>query len=76
MNVKKIVAEYLKKHKYDGLVNLDVPCGCLLEALAPCGEMSEKCRPGYRKDVDEDCQCGCEGQGTKLADMKFEETGK
>ena len=36
MNVKKIVAEYLKANTYDGLCCLDVPCGRLLEDLAPC----------------------------------------
>lgn len=63
MNVKMIVAEYLKTHKYAGLCCLDVPCGCLLEDLAPCGEMSEKCRPGHREDVDKETACDCDGCG-------------
>ena len=64
MNVKSIVAEYLKANKYDGLCCLDVPCGCLLEDLAPCGEMSEKCRPGHRENVDKHtpCECGESGE--------------
>ena len=53
MNVKMIVEEWLKEHKFDGLCNLDVPCGCLCGALAPCGELHEDCRPGHREDVDE-----------------------
>lgn len=63
MNVKNIVAEYLKANKYDGLCCLDVPCGCLLEDLAPCGEISEKCRAGHREDVDEHTSCECDGCG-------------
>lgn len=63
MDVKSIVVEYLKVHKYDGLCCPDVPCGCLLEDLAPCGEMSEKCRPRYRENVDKHTPCECGGSG-------------
>lgn len=63
MNVKSIVVEYLKTNKYDGLCCLDVPCGCLLEDLAPCGEMSEKCRPGHRENVDKHTPCECDESG-------------
>jgi hypothetical protein len=65
MNVKMIVEEWLKEHKFDGLCNLDVPCGCLCGDLAPCGEMHEDCRPGHRENVDEHAVCECDGQGTK-----------
>jgi hypothetical protein len=65
MNVKLILEEWLKEHKFDGLCNLDVPCGCLCGDLAPCGEMNEDCRPGHRADVEEQDVCGCDGQGTK-----------
>lgn len=64
MNVKMIVEEWLREHGYDGLCNLDIPCGCLLGDLSPCGELGEDCRPGHREDVDEHCVCGCDGQGT------------
>lgn len=63
MNVKLMVEEWLTAHKYDGLCNSDVPCGCLLGDLAPCGEINVDCRPGYREEVDADTACGCDGQG-------------
>lgn len=65
MNVKLIVEEWLKEHKYDGLMNPDVPCGCLLGDLAPCGEIHENCRPGHREVVDKYTVCDCDGQGTE-----------
>ena len=63
MNVKSIVAEYLKAYKYDGLCLPDVQCGCLLEDLAPCGEMSEECLPGHRENIDRHTPCECYESG-------------
>jgi hypothetical protein len=66
MNVKMIVSDWLRTHGYDGLCNVDVPCGCLVGDLAPCGEvMNEECRAGHRQDVAADCDCECDGRGTK-----------
>lgn len=36
MNVKMIVEEWLKEHEFDGLCNLDIPCGCLCGDLIRC----------------------------------------
>ena len=63
MNVKKIVEGYLISNNLDGLVCLDAQCGCLLENLAPCGRMSEKCRPGHREDIGADSPCECDQSG-------------
>ena len=63
MNTKLMVEEWLTTHKYDGLCNTEVPCGCLLGDLAPCGDINGDCRPGYREEVDSETACGCDGQG-------------
>lgn len=65
MICKEIVTKYLKAHKFDGLCNPEVPCGCLLNDLAPCGGDMLDCHPGHRKDVDDNTICGCDAQGTK-----------
>lgn len=64
MNVIDIVAEYLRDNKYDGLCLPEHGCACLIKDLAPCGEMSEKCRPGHREIVDRHtpCECGESGE--------------
>jgi hypothetical protein len=64
VTVKEIVASWLKAKGFDGLVNTEIPCGCLIGNLAPCGEMHETCKAGYRRDVKADEQCGCDGCGT------------
>lgn len=46
ITVLNIVREYLVVAGYDGLWNPDGECACLRDDLAPCGEMSEECRPG------------------------------
>ena len=64
MNVKEIVAGWLKANGYDGLCNTDIPCGCLLGDLAPCGEMHESCQAGFRRNISEHASCDCDGSGT------------
>ncbi len=59
------VEDLLTATGYDGLCNPEVPCGCLKEDLAPCGEICAECRPGKRENVDEHAVCGCDGQGEK-----------
>lgn len=45
MDVREIVAEYLKAHGYDGLCGDD--CGCIAADLGPCGEACcFDCEPG------------------------------
>ena len=56
MNVKEIVAEYLKANGYDGLHvedHYDV-CGCRLDDLIPCDNCSGKCVAGYLLPGDDE----------------------
>lgn len=52
VDVGEIVAEYLEAHGYDGLCDEDNECGCLLEDLAPCGEVRMGCQAGWRVPCD------------------------
>lgn len=52
MTVLEIVKQYLQEHGYDGLCS-DV-CGCAIDDLAPCGEMTESCCAAYKGP----CTCG------------------
>jgi len=53
MTVKEIVELYLKSNGYDGLFNPG-ECGCLINDLVPCGQISEDCEAGYKGP----CRCG------------------
>jgi len=48
MEIKKIVEQYLRDHRYDGLcnVNIDIECGCIIDDLMPCGEPEIDCCAG------------------------------
>lgn len=48
MNIIKIVTAHLKDNGFDGLVNTDGQCGCLLGDLVPCDGNFGSCEPGYR----------------------------
>ena len=48
----EIVAEWLKENGYDGLVDEDMECACLVSELMPCGEPKPGCMAGYKKEVD------------------------
>ena len=68
MNCKQIVIDYLKANRFDGLCNPEIPCGCLIDDLAPCGfgmGCLAYCQPGHKETVDEYAVCYCESQGTK-----------
>ncbi len=52
MTVLEIVEKYLRDNGYDGLYNPDDECGCLINDLAPCGEMNEECRAGIILERD------------------------
>ena len=56
VTVLSIVEAYLRAHGYDGLY-YEGDCGCLLDDLAPCGEMDQRCRPGVRQPCS--CEWGC-----------------
>lgn len=74
MNVKEIIDDYLKANGYTGLVNIEIPCGCVAGDLAVCdGECMnlEECDAGYvhycddcPEEMKEDCDvdgCPCAG---------------
>lgn len=53
MNVKEIVAEYLKTNGFDGL-HAEDQCGCRLDDLIPCDDACGSCTAGYLLPGDED----------------------
>ena len=66
MTVKEIIVNYLKKHGYDGLVNVDIECGCDIEDLDCCDNFHlDDCQPAYQnkynakrcKDCDNQYDC-------------------
>lgn len=63
MSVKDMVVECLDCHGFDGLYN-EAGCGCMLEDLAPCDEMSQNCEAAYRFD----CQRCAKRPACDLAD--------
>jgi len=54
MEVKDIVADWLKRHGYDGLTDGGGQCGCLVDDLMPCGEMGRHCVAGYKGPPSEE----------------------
>ncbi len=47
-NLKKLaIWRYLKKNKFDGLYCPDEECGCFLNHLFPCSQISPSCCPGH-----------------------------
>jgi hypothetical protein len=46
--VIEIVKAHLIANGFDGLVQVDAECGCLIEDLQPCGSDCSACEPGYR----------------------------
>jgi len=64
MNVKQIMAAWLKEHGYDGLYCAD--CGCsIIDGLMPCdGNDIGQCMPGHRINLPECATCDdCWGHG-------------
>ena len=48
MTVKDIVADWLKTHGYDGLLDVDgAGCGCTLDDFCPCGTLCDG-TPAYK----------------------------
>jgi len=68
--VYEIVRTHLIENNYGGLLNPHGECGCELEDLEPCDEMSGECRPGYKhlcdkpKDCDSCMVSVCDGGAT------------
>ena len=46
--VEEIVKLWLEANGYDGLFNENGECGCTLDDLAPCGQITGDCRAGYK----------------------------
>ena len=49
MNVSSIIKKYLKDNGFDGLVNCDADCGCLLDDLFPCDYPTKGCEAAYNE---------------------------
>ena len=64
MDLIQIVEYWLRKNGYDGLCLPEHGCACLLEDLAPCRAMSERCQPGRRVNVAAGTPCLCDESGT------------
>lgn len=54
MKVIEIVAAHLRANGFDGLVQQDAQCGCLLDDLAPCCDQIDSCEPGYRRPMTQE----------------------
>lgn len=54
MNVKTILAEWLKAHGHDGLMCVDDECGCEIADLMPCDSPCGGCEPAYRGPPNEE----------------------
>ena len=60
MNVREIVASYLKANGFDGLYSDE--CGCLLDDLMPCSsEGALTCKPGYKRPCPGPEGCDLDG---------------
>lgn len=65
-NLRKIIADYLRKNKYDGLCNLKLECGCGVDDLAPCGSPSLDCESARAITLKEGEYIGDYGPGDML----------
>ena len=64
MDLIQIVEYWLRANGYDGLCLPEHGCACLIEDLAPCMAMSERCQPGRRVNVAAGTPCLCDESGT------------
>lgn len=53
MKLREILKEYLEKNEYEGLVNIDLDCGCTIEDFMPCDAPYINCEAGYKKSSTE-----------------------
>lgn len=57
MNVKEIIEKHLRDNGFDGLVNTDIPCGCLIGELIICDSVDYRdCKPGYKATCTDKCE--------------------
>ena len=54
---KDIVISWLKLFGYDGLFDPG-NCACSTDDIAPCGELSLYCQPGYKQPCNGTCDSG------------------
>ena len=47
-DVRTFVADKIRSEGYDGLCNVEEPCGCGVADLQPCGESFADCVLAYR----------------------------
>lgn len=50
MNVIEMAKHYLQTRGYEGLCYPDFDCGCDIDDLAPCCEMTERCQAAWRTE--------------------------
>ncbi len=63
--ITEILEDWLKKNGFDGLINDDEKCTCLLDDLCPCREPKIDCYAGTIEDCDDPKNCDfedCEGE--------------
>lgn len=60
MNCIEIIKKYLVDNGYDGLCDSDCNCGCGVNDLSPCDNLSLfHCKPAHSKKLRcEDCEDG------------------
>lgn len=47
VNILEIINDYLKANGYEGLVNTTNECGCGVDDLAPCGDITSDCEGAH-----------------------------
>lgn len=62
MNVREIITEQLQRTCYNALYNSEAGCGCSIEELIPCGNLSEECQSAMQiKAKCKTCISPCDG---------------
>ena len=49
MILREVIFEKLKHNQYEGLVNLEINCGCTLDDFMTCEGPLDNCQAGYVK---------------------------
>lgn len=69
-DVEAIVKEYLQKNGFDGIMESFGECACLIDDLAPCGEMQASCIAGYKHNCNSKCEHETIGDGWHISTEK------